>query len=157
MQHYVPDELDRRILDVLQVNARLSAEELGQAVAASASTANRRLQRLRSIGVIEAEVAVVSPQAIGRPLTVVMTLSLEREDAAFLQQLRSWLSSEPAVQMAWYVTGEADFMLTYAAQSVEDYEAFAKRLMQANTGVRTFGTSVVLSTVKRTLALPTDG
>lgn len=154
MRDEVLDDVDRRILDALQHDARISAEQLGLASFVSASTAHRRAQRLRDNGTIMAEVAIVDAKAVGRPLVFIVGLVLEREDSPSLHQLRSWLGSEPSVQMAWYVTGEADFRLVVTARDVEEYDDMTSRLLKENPMVRGFTTSVVLSTVKRTLTVP---
>lgn len=61
------------------------------------------------------------------------------------------------MELAWYVTGDADFLVVVAARDVEEYEALTARLMQANAVVRSFSTAVALSTVKRTLAVSPTG
>ena len=120
----------------------------------SASAAHRRLQRLWRHGVIEAQVAVVNPRAVGRPLVMIVGVEIERERPEDLRELKRWLAAEPAVQQAWYVTGESDFTLVITARDTEDYDAFMQRLVAENRNVRRFRTSVALSTLKRGLAVP---
>lgn len=149
--------MDRRILALVQRDARLTAAQIGERVGLSASAAHRRMQRLWQGRVVEAQVAVVNPKAVGRPLVMIVALEIERERPEDLHELKRWLAAEPAVQQAWYVTGDADFTLVITARDTEDYDAFMQRLVAENRNVRKFKTSVVLSTLKRGLAVPVDG
>ncbi|MEY9251563.1 DNA-binding Lrp family transcriptional regulator [Bradyrhizobium ottawaense] len=75
------DKIDFRLLDLVQRDNRLCSEQLGGKVGLSASGVQRRLKRLRSTGVIEADVSIISPKAIGRNVTAVVLISLERARA----------------------------------------------------------------------------
>jgi len=125
-------------------------------VGLSASAAHRRLQRLWRSGGIEAQVAVVNPKLVGRPLVMIVGVEIERERPEDLHELKRWLAAEPAVQQAWYVTGESDFTLVITARDAEDYDAFMQRLVAENRNVRRFRTSMALSTLKRGLAVPVE-
>ncbi|MBB5695828.1 Lrp/AsnC family transcriptional regulator [Muricoccus pecuniae] len=150
------DAVDRQLLRLVQKDARLSAERLAEAVELSASAVQRRLQALRRGGVIVGEVAVVNPRRVGRPLTMLVEIQIERERPELLGALRRWLSNEEAVQQAWYTTGEADFMLVVTAASVEGFDAFMERLLADNRNVRKFKTGVALQVTKRSLFVPVD-
>ncbi len=151
---YEIDSIDRKILAVVQEDARQPAELIGQSVGLSASAVQRRLARLRDSGVIEAEIAVVDPRSVGRPLLMIVDVELERERPELLSQLKLWIRSEPAVQQAWYVTGDSDFVLIVTAADVDAYDALMQRLVTENTNVRRFRTRVALSTQKRGLSVP---
>jgi DNA-binding Lrp family transcriptional regulator len=148
------DSFDRKILQSVQIDARQPADRLAEIVGLSASAVQRRLQRLREEGVIAAEVAVVDAKAVGRPLTLLVELSIERERPEHLDELRRWIAAEPAVQQAWYVTGEADLSLIVTARDMEDYDDLMQRLLAGHRNVRKFKTSVALATIKRGLNVP---
>jgi DNA-binding Lrp family transcriptional regulator len=150
------DALDRRILVLLQRDARLSAEAIGAEVGLSASAVQRRLARLRDDGVITGEVAVVDPRSVGRPLAMIVDLEVERERKELLLGLQRWIAGEAAIQEAWYVTGAEDYVLVVTARDVEAYEALMQRLLADNPHVRRYRTRVVLGTLKRGLAVPVD-
>lgn len=150
------DKFDRGILAILQADARRSAESIGAQVGLSASAVQRRLARLREEAVIAAEVAVVDPRRVGRPLTVIVDVEVERERPELLHALKRWIGAEPAIQQAWYVTGEGDYVLIVTARDMEEYEALTKRLLEDNPNVRRFHTRVALGTLKRGLALPME-
>jgi Lrp/AsnC family transcriptional regulator, leucine-responsive regulatory protein len=73
------DEFDLKLLDAIQRNNRLTAAQLAERVCLSPSAVQRRLHRLRERKVIEAEVAIVSPEALGQSLTAIVEVSLDTE------------------------------------------------------------------------------
>jgi DNA-binding Lrp family transcriptional regulator len=148
------DGYDKRLLAALQENADRTAEQLGEEIALSASAIQRRIRRLKESGVIERLIAVAQPRQVGSPSHFVVNLQVERERPELLAQLRRWLADEPLVQQAYYVTGEADFILVVAAPDAMSYDELMSRLMAENPNVRRFTTSVALGIVKRGLSLP---
>lgn len=150
------DKFDRRILAIVQRDARRSAETIGADIGLSASAVQRRMARLREDGVIVAEVALVDPRSVDRRLTVIADLEVERERPELLASLRQWIAAEPAIQQAWYVTGDSDYVLVVTARDVGDYDALMQRLVTANANVKRFRTRVALDTLKRGLAVPVD-
>ena len=150
------DKIDRRILNLLQKDARRPAELIGADVGLSASAVQRRIVRLRDEGVILAEVAVVDPKRLGRALTMIVDVEVERERPELVASLKQWIVTEPCIQEAWYVTGEGDYVLIVLARDVEDFEALMQRLVAENANVRRFQTRVALSTLKRGMSVPLD-
>ncbi len=150
------DKLDRRILALLQRDARLPAETIGAEVGLSASAVQRRLARLRDDGIITGEVAVLDPRSVGRPLTMIVDLVVEGDRKELVAGLKHWIEREAAVQEAWYVTGDEDYVLVVTARDVDAYEQMMQRLLAENANVRRYRTRVVLGTLKRGLALPLE-
>jgi DNA-binding Lrp family transcriptional regulator len=148
------DRIDRQLLALVQEDSAQTAEQLAGKLAHSASAIQRRLRRLREDEVIVREVAVVDPKKVGAPTFFVVSLQVERDRPESLTQLRAWLAGEDSVQQAFYVTGEADFVLIVTAPDTEAYDAFMSRLMKANPNVRKFSTNVSLGIVKRGLMIP---
>ena len=150
------DKFDRRILAIVQRDARRSAETIGADIGLSASAVQRRMARLRADGVIVAEVALVDLRSVDRRLTVIADLEVERERPELLASLRQWIAAESAIQQAWYVTGDSDYVLVVTARDVGDYDALMQRLVTANANVKRFRTRVALDTLKRGLVVPVD-
>lgn len=148
------DRFDRQLLNLVQDDADQTAERLAEQVALSPSAIQRRLRRLREAGVIQRHAAVLDPKRIGKPTFFVVSLQVERERPELLTQLRHWLAACAQVQQAFYVTGEADFVLVATAPDTEAFDALMLRLVAENPNVRRFGTNVALSLVKRGLAIP---
>ncbi|QAY79215.1 Lrp/AsnC family transcriptional regulator [Sphingosinicella sp. BN140058] len=148
------DGYDRRILAALQEDADLTAEQMSEQVALSPSAIQRRIRRLKESGVIERTVAITNPRSLGSPNLLIVSLEVERERPELLAHLRRWLAAEEQVQQAYYVTGNADFVLIVTAPDMERYEAFMTRLLADNSNVRRYHTNVMLGHVKRSLTIP---
>ena len=123
-------------------------------MALSPSAVQRRLRKLKDEGVIVRHTAVLEPRKVGRPTFFIVALEVERDRPELLAQLRNWVASEEQVQQAFYVTGEADFMLVVTAPDTETYDALMARLTVENPNVRKFTTNVALGVVKRGLTIP---
>lgn len=148
------DRFDRQLLNLVQEDIGVSAEQLAEQVHLSPSSIQRRLRRLRETGVIEREVALVNPAVMGRPTFFIVSLQVERERPELLAQLRRWLAAQTQIQQAFYVTGETDFVLVIAAPDTETYDSLMGRLVSENPNVSRFTTNVALSVVKRGLTIP---
>lgn len=156
MPHANLDDFDRRLLALVQDNARLTAEQLGERVGLSASACQRRLKRLRATGVIEAEIAVVAPEAVGRALTMIVEVSLEREHPHIIDAFKKSMRATPEVMQCYYVTGDADFIIVLTARDMKSYERFTQRFFFDNPQVRRFRTFVVMDRTKVGLGVPVD-
>ncbi|HEX5352833.1 MAG TPA: Lrp/AsnC family transcriptional regulator [Rhodanobacteraceae bacterium] len=150
------DKFDRGILAILQADSRRSAEWIGAEVGLSASAVQRRIARLREAAVIVAEVAVIDPRSVARPLTLIVDVEVERERPGLMANLKQWVAAEPAVQEAWYVTGEGDYVLVVTARDMDDYDALMRRLVGENANVLHFRTRVALAAVKRGTSVPVE-
>jgi Lrp/AsnC family transcriptional regulator, leucine-responsive regulatory protein len=107
----------------------------------------RRLRRLRREGVIAADVSIVHPSVLGLPLTVHVLVSLEREGLAELDAFTRKLRARPEVRQAWYVTGEADFVLHLQLAGMGAYEGFARDVFHDDRNVRAFRTIISMRQV----------
>ena len=150
------DHVDALLLDALQKNSRLSSEELAGIVHLSPTACQRRIKRLRAAGVIEGDVAIVSPRAVGRPVSMVVAVSLERERADIIDRFKRAIRETPEVMTGYYVTGDADFILVITARDMESYEAFTRRFFYENPNLTGFKTLVVIDRVKAGFALPIE-
>jgi Lrp/AsnC family leucine-responsive transcriptional regulator len=148
------DVFDLKILDLVQHDNRLTSEVLGDQVGLSATAVQRRLKRLRETGVIEADVAVVSPKAVGQRVQMLVMVSLERERADIIDRFKKSIRTTPEVMNGYYVTGDADFVLVITTKDMEDYELFTRRFFYENPDIKNFKTMVVMDRVKAGFALP---
>ena len=141
------DHFDHALLEQVQVDNQLPARRLAERVGLSESAVLRRLRRLRQEGVIAADVSIVHPSVLGLPLTMHVLVSLEREGLAELDGFTRRHRARPEVRQAWYVTGEADFVLRLQLASMEAYEGFAREVFHEDRNVRAFRTIVVIRQV----------
>jgi Lrp/AsnC family leucine-responsive transcriptional regulator len=128
--------------------------QLGEKICLSPAAVQRRLRRLRERKIIEADVAVVSPDAVGRSLIAIVEVTLDMHLAKTLEEFERAIQSAPEVMQGYYVTGNADFILV-TAKSMEDYNAFVLEFLSKKAHVKHFNTSVVMRRVKWGIALPT--
>ena len=82
------DRIDAGILTALQKDNKLTSDQLSFMVNLSATAVQRRLKRLRANGVIEADVSIISPKAVGRPISMLVFVTLERERASIIDRFK---------------------------------------------------------------------
>lgn len=150
------DRFDLAILDILQADNTTPQRAIAQAVNLSAPAVQRRIQRLKDSGVIRANVAVLDPVKVGKPLTIVLEVHLDNERPDRTAPLRARIAAEDAVQQCYSVTGEADYLLVVNVASMADYEALTRRLFEGDDNVKRFRTSVALASLKTGLRVPLD-
>lgn len=150
------DSYDVKILEIVQRDNRLSTERIAERVGLSPSAVQRRLKRLREDGVIEAEVAVVSPEAAGRGLTAIVGLIIDKERplSQALAEFKELMLKTPEVMQCYDVTGEFDFIVLITARDMREYEALSRRLFIDNPNVRRYKTSLVIRRVKSGTIIP---
>ncbi|GAB5438939.1 Lrp/AsnC family transcriptional regulator [Falsiruegeria mediterranea] len=145
------DDKDKQILQLVQSNARLTAEVISQDVGLSPAAVQKRLKKLRETGVIEREIAVVSPAKAGRELTIIVEVILERENLAQLDAFKRRIRAAECVQQCYYTTGEADFVLILTVADIKEYERFTQEHFFEQSNISRFKTSIVMDRVKVSL------
>jgi DNA-binding Lrp family transcriptional regulator len=150
------DQLDRRLLAALQHNALQTADDLAEQVGRSPSAVARRVRRLRAEGAIAADVAILSAEAAGHPLSAVVHVQLERHAPHDGDRLRRRLIASPNVQLVLDIAGSFDILLLVVATDMAAYNAFADETLAQHPAVRRFETSFVKKRVKATLAVPLE-
>lgn len=105
---------------------------------------------------IEADVSIVSPQAVGRPILMLVSVSLERESADIIDRFKQSIRAAPEIMSGYYVTGEADFVLTVTAKSMEHYETFIRRFFYNTPNIKSFKTLVVVDRIKSGFTMPIE-
>ena len=148
------DSFDRKLVELLQADAQRSVSALAEAVGLSPPACYRRIRRLRTSGVIEREVAIVRPRTLGWPLSMIVLISLERENVHTMDEMMELFRQEPEILEAWNVTGDHDFALRIVARDMDGYDRLAQRLFAANEKIRTFKTLVVIREVKPLSPVP---
>ena len=150
------DRFDLAIMDILQADNTTPQRAIAQAVNLSAPAVQRRIQRLKDSGVIRANVAVLDPVKVGKPLTIVLEVHLDNERPDRTAPLRARIAAEDAVQQCYSVMGEADYLLVVNVASMADYEALTRRLFEGDDNIKRFRTSVALASLKTGLRVPLD-
>ena len=148
------DALDIRLLDCLQQDNLLTADAMAERVGLSPSAIARRLRRLRKTGAIAADVAIVSEEAAGNPLFMLVQVQLERHALPDVAALRRRLAACANVQLLLDVSGTIDIVLLVVARDLDAFNAFADEMLASDRAVRRYETSLVKSRRKTSLAMP---
>ena len=146
------DTLDERILSELQTNGRLTMKALAERVGLSSPAMIERVRRLEERGVLAGYRAVVDPSAIGRPLTALISIDLDRRHHdVFLNRLRS----EPSVESCHRITGEHSYLVKVHVSSTEELEVLVDELGDAGAKC---STNIVLSSpIQGAPVVPPEG
>ena len=148
------DALDVALLDLLQRDASLPVRVLADRLGTSPATCQRRIARLRDTGVVQREVALVDRHLVGRPLTVFVSVELDKQNAALLTQFEQKMRAEDAVMACYEVSGEFDFMLIVSAESMAQYHAFTREAFSSNHNVRNFKSMFAMNCSKFETRIP---
>jgi len=130
------DATDLRILDQLQRDASLTNQALAAVVHTSPATCLRRVKRLVDAGVIERQVALLSPQRLGAGLTAIVEVTLDRQGAEHLQAFETRAVADAEVRQCYRVTPGPDFLLMLQVADMPAYHALVQRLFTQDANVR---------------------
>lgn len=147
------DSFDRKILNLLQINNKMSQRELADQVNLSPSAVNRRIAAMEAAGVIQQNVSIIDPAAVGRPVTIIVEVKLESERLDLLEACKKRFVDCPQVQQVYYVTGDIDFLIMMTVTDMNEYERLTQDLFLSGN-IRQFKTHVAMQSNKRTFAIP---
>lgn len=140
MESLVIDDIDMRLLDLLQADASQSNQALAERAHLSPPTCLRRVKRLRQSGLIASEVALLDADrlapALGHGLTVLVEITLERQGAEALAAFEARAVAEPSVQQCYRVSPGPDFVLVVRCADMPGYLALTQRLFTSDANVR---------------------
>ncbi|MGF6572541.1 Lrp/AsnC family leucine-responsive transcriptional regulator [Paraburkholderia sp. GAS333] len=145
------DDFDLKILAIVQRDNQTPHREIGQEINLSVPSVARRLQRLRSAGVIAADRSVLSPNALGARVTIITHVQAENEAIELLDAMKARFEACEQVQQCYYVTGDVDFILIFCTRDMDEYTSLTRSLFFAEGNVKSFRTFVAMERVKTTL------
>lgn len=152
------DAIDRRILRALQLEGRITYDELATRVSLSPSTAMRRVKRLEEAGVIRGYVALVQPERVGLALTAYINVRMEKHTGAArrspMDEFRAAVQTWPEVIECTSLTGEMDYLLRVVVADMAHYSRFVMDTLLRHPSVQDCKSSFVLDQLKSTTALP---
>ena len=156
MPHRQLDAIDRRILEHLQDNARISNVDLAARVGISASPCWRRVRELEESGVISNYVTLIDAASVGLTVSVFVNVSLEKQVERELDVFQNAIRERPEVMECYLMTGEADFLLRVVVPDLMAYERFLMDHLTRVPGIASIRSSFALKQVKYRTALPLD-
>jgi Lrp/AsnC family leucine-responsive transcriptional regulator len=142
------DEYDKKLLQLMQANNKMTAQELGDLINLSASAVQRRVSRLRENRIIEADVSIISPSVLGLTITCIVDIILEDGNSKALEDFKASMRKCTEVMQCYFVTGTYDFVIIVNANDMQHYESFAKKWLMDNPNVKHFYTHVIMDKVK---------
>ncbi len=148
------DAIDRRLLAALQENGRLTATELAERCGLTTSPCLRRLRRLEEAGVIRGYTALVDQKKVGLPVSVFVSIKLDRQSEDAMKSFEDAVRHCPEVLECYLMTGPRDYLLRVVARDLDDYERFVKETLTRISGIANIESSFALGQVKHASALP---
>ena len=150
------DRIDRKILEELQREGRLSMTELAERVSLSVSPCTERVRRLERSGVILGYHARVNPEALGRGLLVFVELTLASKSADVFDAVRQALLLEPRVLECHLVSGRFDYLIKARLSAMSEYRALLAQLLKKIPVPAQSNSYVVMEEIKESLMLPVN-
>jgi Lrp/AsnC family leucine-responsive transcriptional regulator len=129
------DDVDLKLLDLLQTDCATPNQALAEAAGVSPPTTLRRVRRLVDSGLIERRIALLSPTALGA-LQALVEVQLDRQGAEHLDAFEALAVADPAVQQCWRVSPGPDFMLVLWVADMAAYNGLVARLFTQHANVR---------------------
>ena len=151
------DRIDKRILKLMQTNARISNLELAEQVGLSPTPCSRRVKRLEDSGLIAGHVTLLNPEALGLDLTAIIGISMDRHTPDRFEDFEKAITSMPEVIECSIVTGQAaDFLLKVVVKDMHHYEKFLLGHLTRVAGVTGVHSSFVLRHLVKKTELPVE-
>ena len=151
------DDIDRKILDVLQTNGRITNQELADSVGLSPSPCLRRVRLLEQAGVVSRYVALLDPGAVGLGVTAFVRVRLGAQDDVQLARFETAIAEFSEVMECYLMTGDSDYQIRVLVRSLEEFEDFLRQKLTRLPGVSQVTSSFALRPIVYRTALPVAG
>ena len=148
------DAIDRQILENLQNDARMRNVELAEKVGLSPSPCLRRVGNLEKTGVIRGYATLVDAAAVGLPVSIFVSVTLEKQIEKTLEKFEKEIRARPEVMECYLMTGDADYLLRVVTADLGAYEWFLIKHLTRIPGVASIKSSFALKQVAYRTALP---
>ena len=142
------DDIDKKILNILQENGRITNAELAGRVGMSPPPMLERVKKLEKKGIIKKYVTLLDPESIGKGTMALVSGSLDRHHIKSIDQFTRAIEKLPEVMECYHITGEEDYILKVAINDIREYEDFVLKKLTKIQAINKIKTSFVLSTVK---------
>lgn len=148
------DEIDRKIVDILQNQADKTVSEIAEAVNLSHTPCWRRIKRMEDMGFIRSRVALIDRKMANIPMTIFISVKAPRHAIEWLDEFRKQIKDIPEVMEAYRLTGDADYLLRIVVPDIETYDQVYKNLI-SRLEFSDINSSIAMEEMKYTTALPT--
>lgn len=149
------DDMDVKILQILQQDCTKSVADVGKAVGLSTTPCWRRIQKLEEKGVIERRVALLNPQKVQAGVTVFVSIKTDQHALDWLERFHEAVSQFPEVVEFYRMSGEVDYLLRVAVPDIAAYDVFYKKLI-SKIDINKVSSAFAMEQIKYTTELPLE-
>jgi Lrp/AsnC family transcriptional regulator len=153
--HVMLDEMDIKILAILQQDCARSVAEIGKDVGLSTTPCWRRIQKLEEAGVIGRRVALLDPPSVNAGVTVFVSIKTDQHSLDWLERFHGAVVDFPEVVEFYRMSGDVDYLLRVLVPDIATYDAFYKKLI-ARIEISKVSSAFAIEQIKYTTALPLD-
>jgi DNA-binding Lrp family transcriptional regulator len=148
------DQTDRKILDILQANAKITNAQLSKEIGLSPAPTLERVKKLENAGIIQSYHARLNPQAIGLGVQTFVTVTLKGHKKEHIDAFMGHVMDIPEVIEVHHITGQGDFILKIIAPDIISYQKLLVEIINEIPEIDSTQTTVVLSTFKDSKSMP---
>jgi Lrp/AsnC family transcriptional regulator len=149
------DEMDIKILRILQEDCTRSVGDIGKEVGLSTTPCWRRIQKLEQSGVVKRRVAVLDAPRVNAGVTVFVSIKTDQHSLAWLEKFHSAVVDFPEVIEFYRMSGDVDYLLRVVVPDIASYDAFYKKLI-SRIEISKVSSAFAMEQIKYTTALPLD-
>ncbi len=147
------DEIDKKILRLIQENAQITIKEISQAINLSITPIHDRIKKLENEGVIEKYVTILNKKKIGKTLMVFCQVTLIKQTHDTSEEFNQAIMQLPEVLECHFVSGTSDYLLKIVVPDMESYHEFHQKKLSMIPTVSLIHSFFVMSEVKNTTVL----
>ena len=147
------DTTDKRILDLLQMDASLTVKQIAEQISLSVTPCWKRIQKLEEQGYIRARVALLDPKKINANVTVFVAIKTDQHTVQWIERFNKEVNELPEVMEIYRMSGEVDYLLRVVVSSIEAYDRFYKKLID-RIELSNVTSNFAMEQIKYTTALP---
>ncbi len=150
------DRIDKKILNSLQQNGRITNQQLAQEVNLSNAPCWRRLRKLEESGVIDRYVAILNPDAVGLTAMAIIQFSLTDHSDECISEVDQFIEQSDEIVDCYTLTGANDYMIRVIGRDILSIEQFIMKKLLTLKSVKSTNSSFVLRQKKYTTSLPVE-
>ena len=147
------DEIDKKLLQLLQEDAKQTTKELSHKLGLSVTAIYERVRKLENIGVISKYMALLNKRKIGKDFMVLCHVKLSQHKKEYIQQFERGVMDLQEVTECFHVSGDYDYILKICVRDMEDYRHFMLTKLTSLQHIASTHSSFMIAEVKNTLTI----
>lgn len=142
------DDIDRKILDILQEDSMIAVKDIAQQVGLSFSPTYERIRAMKQAGIIMRYVAILDPEKVGFEIMSYCNITLKEQSGKKLTEFEDKIRKEPNVLEVISLSGTYDYMIKVVARNIKEYNAFLTTVLANMPNIGQYHSHIVLEVVK---------